>query len=494
MTDLQLPWLEIMVLVPLVGALVISQIKDSSLARRWCLVFTGCTLALTLLAWQDFAAAQPTDAHGHRHLLPEIAGRPLLAIDRLSAPLLPLAALLYFLATLTTLRTKMRRFSFGWTLFSEGVILATLGSVEPWVIITLLAVGTVPPFIEMRARGRPTRVYVLHMLLFVALLVVGWTLVETEDGRHVHTLWSVVPLLGAVFIRSGIVPVHCWMTELFANATFGTALLFVTPIPGAYAAVRLVLPIAPEWVLRSIGLVSLVTSVYAAGMALVQTEARRYFCYLFLSHSALVLVGLEMVTPIGLTGALCVWISVGVAMAGFGLTMRALEARRGQLSLTNYQGLYEHTPTLAALFVLTGLAAVGFPGTLGFVGTELLVDGAIEKYPDVGVAVVLAAALNGISIVNAYFRLFTGTRHASSVSLSIGGREKFAVLTIAALILLGGLWPQFNVSRCHDAAEELLEQRKHSIGLRADNESEPRGVVTQATATEPAAKSVDAGK
>ena len=41
---------------------------------------------------------------------------------------------------------------------------------------------------------------------------------------------------------------HCrsvWMTILSEHATFGTAILFVTPMAGAYAAVRLVLPIAP---------------------------------------------------------------------------------------------------------------------------------------------------------------------------------------------------------------------------------------------------------
>ncbi len=161
------------------------------------------------------------------------------------------------------------------------------------------------------------------------------------------------------------------MTDLFEHVTFGTALLFVTPITGAYLAVRLVLPIAPEWVLHSIGVISLITAVYAAGMALVQREARRFFCYLFLSHSALVLVGLELVTPIGLTGALCVWFSVGLSLVGFGLTLRALEARRGRLFLRDFQGLYDHTPTLAVCFGLTGLASVGFPGTVGFVGMEL---------------------------------------------------------------------------------------------------------------------------
>src|SRR5262249_9584793 len=159
---------------------------------------------------------------------------------------------------------------------------------------------------------------------------------------QVHSVFAIVPLLLAIFIRGGIAPFHCWMTDLFEHATFGTALLFVSPLVGAYAAVRLLLPIAPDWILRSLGLLSLFTAVYASGMSLVQTEARRYFSYLFLSHSALVLVGLEIVTPISLTGALCVWLSSSVAMGGFGLTLRALEARCGRLSLVEFRGLYEH--------------------------------------------------------------------------------------------------------------------------------------------------------
>ena len=117
------------------------------------------------------------------------------------------------------------------------------------------------------------------------------------------------------------------MTNLFDHASLGTSLLFFTPMVGAYAAVRLVLPIAPEWVLHAIAYLSLVTASYAAGMALVQRDAGRFFCYLFLSESSLVFVGLETASPIGLTGALCVWLSVGLSLAGFGLTLRSIEAR-----------------------------------------------------------------------------------------------------------------------------------------------------------------------
>ncbi len=161
----------------------------------------------------------------------------------------------------------------------------------------------------------------------------------------------------------------------------------MTPLTGVYAAVRLALPVAPDWALQGLGVASLLTAVYAAGMATVQHEARRFFAYLFLGHASLVLVGLGLHTPVSLTGSLALWVAVALALHGFGLTLRALEARFGRLSLADFHGLYEQSPALAMCFLLTGLASVGFPGTLGFVAAELLVDGAAEASPYVALAV-----------------------------------------------------------------------------------------------------------
>jgi NADH-quinone oxidoreductase subunit M len=175
-----------------------------------------------------------------------------------------------------------------------------------------------------------------------------------------------------------------------------------------------------------------------------------------------------------LTGSLCLWFSVMLSLAGFGLTLRALEFRFGRLSLRGFHGLYEHSPTLAACFLLTGLASVGFPGTLGFISTELLVDSAVEANPAVGVAIVAAAALNGIAVVRAYLHLFAGGRHISTVGLGIGPRERVAVLTLAAMILGGGLFPQPGVTTRELAAEEILNERaRHLGGGAADTGAAP---------------------
>ncbi len=467
--ELHLPWLELMLLTPLLGAFLTIDQRDAVKAWRRALAAAGLTLFFAVGAWEDFNLLRVWEAHDHWDLITPSLGADAVVIDELSAPLLPLAALLHFVLTLATPRTKLRRFPLAAALFSEVLLLALLVCREPWGIIVLLGLQVLPPALELRSRGRSARVFLVHMGLFLALLIGGWMIIE-RGGTGPASLPGVLMLIAAVLIRSGSVPVHCWMTDLFENASLGTSLLFVTPMAGAYAAVRLVLPVAPDSVLWLLGLVALVTAVYAAGMALIQREARRFFCYLFLSHSSLVLLGLEMATPLGLTGGLCVWLSVGMSLAGFGLTLRAVESRTGRLSLADHHGLFEHMPLLAVFFLLTGLASIGFPGTVGFIGAELLVEGVIGSYPHVGAAVVLAAALNGIAVVHAYFRIFTGEEHTASISLASRVPERIAVWTLSGLILGGGLWPQPGVRSRHHAATEIIFRRPDHVHAMPSSE------------------------
>jgi NADH-quinone oxidoreductase subunit M len=477
MNILQLPWLELGIVVALTGSVLISRIREPARAYRWGVGFTGTSLVCAVLAWLSFYLGGPSAVPSYS-VQPLLFGRQVFALDDLSAPLVPAVALLHLLAAVATARAHMRRFSFSWSLAAEAIRLATFGTKEPWLLISLLAASTVPPYVELRHRGRPTRLYVVHMALFVGLLVLGWAAAESPGPTSSAPWWACVALMAAVLVRCGTVPAHCWVTDWFEHASFGIALLFVVPLSGVYAAIRLVLPIAPDWVLRFIGIFSLFTAVYAAGMALVQREERRFFAYLFLSYASLVLVGLELHTELSLCASLCLWFSAILSLGGFGITLRALEARFGRLLLTEYHGLYEHVPTLAVFFLLTGLGSVGFPGTVGFISSELLVDGVVEANLYAGIGVLIAAALNGISVLRAYLRLFTGTQHISSVSVGIGSRERFAVLTLSTLIILGGIFPQPGVATRERAAAAILKERPQS-SMVSSRASAPAGPATR---------------
>lgn len=463
MTELHFPWLECAILIPFLGAVIVHFIADRDAARQWSIVVCFAALVCAVGEWIDFSYLGSFEAHDHWDVFNWLFRQDLFVVDELSAPLLPLGGLMYLVTILSTMKTKLQRFSFAWTLVSEAILLATFSCRASWFLVILLIAAVIPPWIEMRRRERCTRVYEFHMALFVILLVVGYAILFWTHRAGEPALVAGGLLAAAGLVRSGIAPLHCWLTDLFEKATFGTALLFVAPLTGAYTIMRLVLPIAPDQALHIIAVFSLITAVYASGMAMVQIEVRRFFCYLFISNASLVLCGLELVTPIGLTGALCVWLSIGLSLVGLGLVLRSIEARIGRISLDAYHGLFEQMPNLAGFFLLTGLASIGFPGTIGFVAVELLIEGAVEVYPLIGTAVVAAGAMNGISILMVYFRVFTGRRNLIEVSLKARPAERLSIWLLSILILVGGLWPQPGVANRHHAAVELRAHREAGV-------------------------------
>jgi NADH-quinone oxidoreductase subunit M len=142
-----------------------------------------------------------------------------------------------------------------------------------------------------------------------------------------------------------------------------------------------------------------------------------------------------------------------------GFVLRSLGARFGSLSLGVHHGLYPHAPALAICFLFTGLSSVGFPGTLGFVPLELMVDGSIENGVTIGLALALVAMLNGIAILRCYFMLFTGRRIHPSVPLPLTKQERVVVCLLALVLLLGGVFPQRGILSRHEAANAVLQKR-----------------------------------
>ena len=247
MSELHFPWMELSILIPLIGAIVVGSIENRELAHKLAVVLCGLTLVCATSEWLDFAMLDTFEAHDHWDVIEFLFHQDVFVIDELSAPLLPLAALVYLMTVLSTLRTKLNRFSFGWTLASLAILLATLSCRGPWMLVILLALATIPPWIELRARNACTRVYTIHMGAFVGLLAVGQLMISWDSAGSALALAGGALVTTAALLRTGIIPLHCWMTDLFEKATFGTALLFVTPMTGAYALMRMVLPIAPDW-------------------------------------------------------------------------------------------------------------------------------------------------------------------------------------------------------------------------------------------------------
>lgn len=460
------PWASLLVALPLLAILVQARAARLSYltGRRLVLAVSTAVLVLSLGLPLRFRGAAPGLVLGDPlDPLAALGGGPLFGIDELGAWLLPFAALVFAVVVWVTPKTERDAASLRRVLFAEAVVLATFASRHEVALAVLWPLAMVPVLRELAARGPSAaaalRLFARAMGLSAALFAAGVLLLLLAPGAPAARTAATAALLIAILLRKGIVPFHSWMPPLFEQAPIGMVLLFSTPQLGAYAAVRLLAPHAPAGILHVVGAASLATAVYGALLALVQKDARRAFGFLFMSESALVLTGLECSSHTGLAGGLTIWLSSGLALTGFGMTLWVLEARRGRLSLARFHGGHEHTPVLAACFLLLGLASVGFPGTLGFVGEELLIDGAVVEFPHVGFGVVVAAAFNAITVMRAYLHLFCGARFRSDVPQRVRPREHIAFAALVIFLLAGGLLPQAVVASRSRAADEILQVR-----------------------------------
>jgi NADH-quinone oxidoreductase subunit M len=468
--ELPLPWLVTVLAIPAAIAVVGSFPVDAERLRRLafgaaCLVAAAC-FALPLVEPARLArgAIDPWDP------LARLAGAPVLRIDVLRGHLVALAALLWVLAVGVTPRGALDRRGIRRTALGTLVTLATFLTGRADLVVLLWAASVVVLLRGLAAGGytRAFRIAALYLGASTLLLAAGAFALSREGA--VARATGIVAVLLAVMIRKGILPFHGWLPEAFEHGRVGPLVLFSAPQIGAYVTILLLVPRAPAGLLAAAGVLALATGVYGAVAALTQEDARRAFGYLFVSQSALVMAGLECISVEGLTGGLCLWLSSGLAFAALARSLVVLEARRGRLSLDRFNGGYERMPLLASSFLVTGLAATGFPGTLGFVGTDLLVGGTVAEHPRTGFLVLVATALAGIAVLRAYFALFCG-RVDHGASLWLRPREVVLFAAISALLVAGGLAPWTVVDSRASAAAEILARREAGLAVAARDES-----------------------
>jgi NADH-quinone oxidoreductase subunit M len=132
----------------------------------------------------------------------------------------------------------------------------------------------------------------------------------------------------------------------------------------------------------------------------------------------------------------------------FGI-LRLLEVRFGEnLTASRHLGLAEHAPRLAVFFVVFGFALVGLPGTLSFCSQDLLIHGTLASHPLTGLLLPIATAMNAVSFLRLFTRLFLGKRRTGFTSMADAlPRERWILTAGVLFVVLGGLFPNAIVAQ-----------------------------------------------
>ena len=472
------PGLSLVWLIPLLGALFVRLIPErhAKLARRLALLLTTLTLGLALVV---FVRESVKDAFGRldNPQLPLLFGIHYhVGIDGLSALLLPVTTAISLCVLLASPREAMTRRASAQGLLALSAILGALVSLNLLLLVLFWVLSLVPIGIELSRRGQRQAKAAFNIVLIgssvpMILFILGLALSGAIHGADAATgyfdlialsrpgalpkgplttiLGSLV-LIGAL-VRIGCVPLHLWIAPLSESGLGSLSMIaFSTPL-GIFTVARVLLPVFPDLCAQAFPILlpfGLLSAIYGAVLALGQFDLQRALGFFWISQQGFLLSGLSSLTAEGTSGALLHSIETVIARTGLLLVASAIAARVGTTDIRFLGGLVVRAPRMATAFLLLAAAAIGLPGTMGFVSEDLIVQGLLRAHGLATPVLLISTALNGILLFRLFQRAFLGvpTTHDGALHLrdfhDFLPRERWVSVFFVGLLLAAGLFAE----------------------------------------------------
>ena len=365
-------------------------------------------------------------------------------------------------------------------LILSGLMIGVFSAADGMLFYVFFEATLIPMYIIIGVWGGPNRVYAafkffLYTLLGSLLTMVAIIYLYLQSGSFEILAWHRLPLtlheqvlifvafLLAFAVKIPMWPVHTWLPDAHVEApTGGSVVLAAIMLKlGAYAFLRLSLPIAPDashelaWLMITL---SLVAVIYIGLVALVQTDMKKLVAYSSIAHMGFVTLGFFMFNETGMQGAVVQMVSHGFVAGAMFLCIGVLYDRLHTRQIADYGGVINRMPKFAALFLLFSMANAGLPATSGFVGEFLVILGAVQF--DFWIGLLAATALiwgAGYSLWM-YKRVVFGPVANPNVDKmeDVNRREFWLLMLMAALVLFMGIYPKFFTDLIQVSVEQLL--------------------------------------
>lgn len=309
----------------------------------------------------------------------------------------------------------------------------------PTLAYGLLGAASVAMAIQIRAHA-PTGARMLA-LAAAATLPCAFGFVAASGPSTLVFALSLV----AIALRAGVIGLHAGVSSLCRAAPVIQAQQFSSLLALVVVHLRFVdqLPAAAA-VAVPVVVVGALSALVFALLSLVQRDLDGLLRTSLLMHGGMLFAAVGAAGRGHHVAALFVALTMCLALAGLSLTVLALEARVGKVSLLQARGRARAFPRLAAAFGFFGAAGVGMPGTAGFIADDLILHALWSESVVATVAVTFSSALLAVATLRAITRAFMGPV-VGSVAPDLTARERSIALLLIFILLGVGLLPQLVV-------------------------------------------------
>lgn len=397
--------------MPAIGALLLILIPQDQIRLIRCVAvlvaFVVLGLTINLVANFDLSNADLQFAE-YYPLNPKLGSAYALGVDGLSLALLLLAALLVVVAMLAScsIDKNVKGYHICVLLLEFGMLGVFLA--QDWALFYIFWEVTLIPlfFLIDRWGGKRRHAASLNFVLYTmggsVFMLLSLLAISQYDFEHQGSLMvnmgqaaksmpiteQILVLLGFLIgfgVKMPVFPLHGWLPLAHVEAPSPISILLsgILLKMGAYGLIRSLMILPDALVLLQPFLIGIavVSIVYGGLLAWRQSDLKTMVAYSSLSHMGVVLLGIASLNTLGLTGAILQMLAHGLLAGALFFLVGIVYQRTGTRELENHKGLLAYSPRLAALFTLTLLAAMGFPGGLGFIAEFHVVLAVLIQWP-----------------------------------------------------------------------------------------------------------------
>ena len=485
MKDTSFPWLTLIVWFPLIGAILLSVVHQTSV--RWvALAFSTVEFVLSLSVWSLFDPIRPDMQLTER--VSWITSPPIhysVGVDGISLPLVLLTTFITPFCILTswnTITTRTREFM-ALILIMETAMLGVFVALDFVLFYIFWEAMLIPMYLLIGVWGGPNRLYaaikfflytlVGSVLLLVALIVLYIQGGHTFDivvlaGQSYATPLQILLFLAffaAFAVKVPMFPFHTWLPDAHVEApTAGSVLLASVLLKmGGYGFLRFTLPMLPDATViftpMVVGL-SLVGILYGAFMALAQSDLKKLIAYSSVSHMGFVTLGIFVLNAQGIEGAVMQMVNHGITTGALFLCVGAIYERTHSRMITDNAGLARPMPRFATFLAIFTFSSLGLPGTNSFVGEFLVLVGTILWSKPAAAIAALGIIAAAVYLLWMLQRVVFGQEGATTpASLNdLTGREMATFIPLTVLVFLIGFFPNPCINIMHASVDKLIGQ------------------------------------
>ena len=494
------PILSLIIFVPLIGAFFILITKGSQKNveknSKYVAIFTSvANFLISIVLWLSFDTSTSEFQFVEKRIWIKGFINYQLGVDGISILFILLTtfiAPICIFSGINSIKFKIKEFFIA-ILLMETLMLGVFCSLDLVLFYLFFEGGLIPMFLIIGIWGGPKRVYSAFkfflftllgsVLMLVAIISIYW-IADTTDlikllefripSEYQYLLW--LAFFSSFAVKLPMWPVHTWLPDAHVEApTAGSVILAAILLKMAgYGFIRFSLgmfPVASEYFTPLIFTLSVIAIIYTSLVALMQEDMKKLIAYSSVAHMGFVTIGIFSLTKQGLEGSIIQMLSHGLVSAALFLCVGVVYDRFHSRMISSYGGLVNNMPKYAFVFMVFSLAALGLPGTSGFIGEFLILVGVFQKNIAVAVLASLGIILAAAYMLWLYRRVIFGRVASAEIRQmsDLNKTEMYIFSCIVFLIIFFGIYPEPLFNTVDISINNLIDNYQNDLNVHLAN-------------------------